>query len=185
MARAWSPFGRGFGSTPTSFGAARINNPSTTNQLCFDLQSRTVLTIKARYFPSTRTARTRSLRPLFLPNGGLFWLSWSTPQYAFFFRQLAVTNAGQRRSSKEPRQNFLSRILSSRTLVTRLGARLFWSNTKPQLLSAISRFPSALWRTAGATWPGKIADAGSKGCAAIVRNAEETGQHVPFPVERM
>ena len=25
---------------PTSFGAARINNPSTTNQLCFDPQSR-------------------------------------------------------------------------------------------------------------------------------------------------
>ena len=59
-----------------TFGAARINNPSTTNQLYFDLQSPKVLTIKARYFPSTRTARTRSLRPLFLPNGGLFWLSW-------------------------------------------------------------------------------------------------------------
>jgi hypothetical protein len=36
---------------PRSFGAARINNPSTTNQLCFNPQSPRVLTIKARYFP--------------------------------------------------------------------------------------------------------------------------------------
>jgi hypothetical protein len=71
---------------------ARINNPSTTNQLYCDPQSPRVLTIKARYFPSTRTARPRSLRPLFLPNGGLFWLSWPPSRYAFF-RQLAVTNA--------------------------------------------------------------------------------------------
>jgi hypothetical protein len=61
-----------------SFGTARISNPSTTNQLCCEPQSPRVLTIKARYFPSTRTAHTRSLRPLFLPNGGLFWLSWPT-----------------------------------------------------------------------------------------------------------
>ena len=82
------------GSTPTwpgSFGAARINNPSTTNQLCFDPQSPRALTIKARYFPSTRTAHTRSLRPLFLSNGGLFLVELANSSLRLF-RQLAVTN---------------------------------------------------------------------------------------------
>ena len=72
-----------------------------------------------------------------------------------------VAGTRKRRSSNQPRQNLLSRILSSRTLVTRVGARPFRSSTKPQLIRTISRSPSAFWRTTGATWPGKIADAGS------------------------
>jgi hypothetical protein len=73
-----------------------------------------------------------------------------------------VAGTRQRRSSNEPRQNRLSMILSSRTLVTRRGARSFWCSTKPQLIKTISRSPSALCRTTGATWPGKIAGKGSK-----------------------
>jgi hypothetical protein len=64
---------RNAGSPRSARQIARSNNPSSMNQVCFDLQSPGVLTLKARYFPSTRTARTRSLRPLFLPNGGPFF----------------------------------------------------------------------------------------------------------------
>src|SRR5262245_4998455 len=73
-----------------------------------------------------------------------------------------VAGTRQRLFSNEPRQNLLTRIVSSRTLVTRLGARPFWSSTKPQLIMVISRSPSALCRTTGATWPGNMAASGSK-----------------------
>ena len=58
------------------------------------------------------------------------------------------------------------RIWSSRTLVTGLGALPFSSRRKPQLIGTISRSPSWLCRTTGATWRGKIALTGSK---AMVR----------------
>jgi hypothetical protein len=72
-----------------------------------------------------------------------------------------VAGTRQRRSSNEPRQNLLFRIVSSLTLVTRLGARPSWSRTKPQFMSTKSRSPSSRWRTTGATCPGKIAGSGS------------------------
>jgi hypothetical protein len=46
-----------------------------------------------------------------------------------FGSQNDVAGTRQRRSSNEPRQNLLFRIVSSRTLVTRLGARPSWSRT--------------------------------------------------------
>jgi hypothetical protein len=49
----------------------------------------------------------------------------------------------QRRASNDPRQNLLVRILSSRTLVTRLGARLSIRSAKPQLNVTSSRSPSS------------------------------------------
>src|SRR5262245_3109386 len=81
--------------------------------------------------------------------------------------QNEVAGTRQRRSSNEPRQNLLSRILSSRTLVTRRGARSFWWSTQPQLIVTISRSPSALRRTAGAAWPGKTADKGSNAAVRL------------------
>ena len=74
--------------------------------------------------------------------------------------QNEVAGTRQRRSSNEPRQNLLSMILSSRTLVTRRGARSFWCSTKPQLIKN-DLSPSELCRMTGATCPGKIADNGS------------------------
>jgi hypothetical protein len=56
----------------------------------------------------------------------------------------------------------LVRIWSSRTLVMGRGALPFSSRVKPQLIGTISRSPSSLRRTTGATWRGKIAFIGSK-----------------------
>src|SRR5262249_31649091 len=87
-----------------------------------------------------------------------------------------VAGRRQRRSSNEPRQNLLSRILSSRTLVTRRGARSFWWSKNPQLIVTISRSPSTLWRTTGATCPGKIADNAAK---ATVRLCDTRKKRAP------
>src|SRR5258705_6127126 len=57
---------------PYLFRRSSHQQPEHDESVMLDPQSPRVLTLKARYFPSTRTARTRSLRPLFLPNGGLF-----------------------------------------------------------------------------------------------------------------
>ena len=46
--------------------------------------------------------------------------------------------------------------------MTGLGAFPFSSRKKPQFINTISRSPSSLWRTTGATWRGKIAFTGSK-----------------------
>src|SRR6516162_9613272 len=67
----------------------------------------------------------------------------------------------QRRSSNDAFQNELVRILSSRTFVIGRGARPFCRSTNPQLMVTISRSPSAVQRTTGATCRGKIADTGS------------------------
>ena len=90
-----------------------------------------------------------------------------------------VAGTRQRRSSNDPRQNLLLRMVSSRTLVTRLGARPSCSSTKPQVISTKSRSPSSRWRTTGATWPGKIAGQRLIGLGTVVRDAEQSSDHVP------
>jgi hypothetical protein len=73
----------------------------------------------------------------------------------------------QRRSSNDVRQNLLSRILSSRTFVTRRGALSFCNRTNPQLSITSSRSLSSVCRTTGATCPGNIDASGSKAAARL------------------
>src|SRR5262249_16528445 len=84
-----------------------------------------------------------------------------------FGSQNDVAGTRQRRSSNERFQNELVRILSSRTLVTGRGERPFWRRMKPQLMVTISRSPSAVCRTTGATCRGKIADTGANDAARL------------------
>src|SRR5215813_5746050 len=81
--------------------------------------------------------------------------------------QKDVAGTRQRRSSNDDLQNALLRILSSRTFVTGRGARPFCRSMKPQLIVTISRSPSTVLRTTGATCLGKIADAGSKAAVRL------------------
>src|SRR6516162_482924 len=82
----------------------------------------------------------------------------------------------QRRSSNDGFQNELERILSSRTLVTGRGARPRCKSMKPQLITTISRSPSAVIRTTGATCRGNIAEVGSNAAARLceTRNKRAT-----------
>ena len=82
--------------------------------------------------------------------------------------QNADAGTRQRRCSKLSFQSFVV-ALSSRVLVTRLGAYPGRNSTKPQLRSTSSRSPSALCLMIGAMWPGKIADKGSN---AVMRLSE-------------
>src|SRR5262249_24737873 len=94
-----------------------------------------------------------------------------------------VAGTRQRRSSNEPSQNLLVRILSSRTLVTRLGARPSCSSRKPQLIATSWRSPSSSlahdrrnvgWEDRGQWLIGR---------GAIVRHAEQARDHVPALVQ--
>ena len=113
-------------------------------------------------------ARKGKVRTLVLPR------SPNQCQLAGFTSPLGSRNdvAGtrQRRSSNEPHQNLLSRILSSRTLVTRLGARLFWSSTKPQLIKKSSRSAGT------AIFPGHV--------AAVVRQSADGEREIALCCSR-
>lgn len=91
--------------------------------------------------------KAKSGRGLFPFNANQFHVAGFTSPFG---SQNDDAGTRQRRSSNEPRQKLLERTLSSRTLVTRRGARPCCSSTKPQRIGTSSRSPSLASRTTGA-----------------------------------